>query len=323
MAVGESAVELETGVTPAAVRLRRNWAQRLLDELLALLASLFLLLAVGLVLLDTAPGHRFIVDRIGKLETASGLRIQIGRIDGSVFGQSRLRNVRVSDNRGVFLTSPEILLDWSPGAWLYNSLHIDRLEAQRVTLLRLPKLKPSAAKGPLLPGFDIHIGSLKIDRLELQKSVTGVPRVGRVQGSIEIRAGRAMVDLGAALEGNGDRIAIKLDAEPDRDRFDLDARVRAPANGLVPALLGTKQPVDLVIDGQGSWTRWRGSAALDMADRPTARLALAADKGRYRLAGTLAPAQFLKGKLMRLTSPQNRVNGAATPQDPPADGPIE
>ncbi|HMI41256.1 MAG TPA: translocation/assembly module TamB, partial [Sphingomicrobium sp.] len=320
MATEESIVELEAGVAPVPVRLRRNWARRLLDELVALIAALLLLGAVGLVLLDTAPGHRFIVDRIAQLETASGLRISIGRIDGSVFGVSRLKNVRVADSQGVFLTSPEILLDWSPGAWLYNALHIDRLEAHRVTLLRLPKLKPSAKKGPILPGFDIHIGSLRIDRLELQKGVTGVPRVGQVRGSAEIRAGRAMIDLGAALQGDGDRIALKLDAEPDRDRFDLDVRVRAPANGLVPAMFGSKRPLDLVIDGQGSWTRWRGSAALDMSGRPTARLALGVDKGRYRLAGTLAPGQFLKGKLMRLTTPQIRVEGAATLKDRQLDG---
>ena len=41
-----------------------------------------------------APGHRFIVDRIGRLETASGLRIRIGRIDGSIFGKSQLQERR-------------------------------------------------------------------------------------------------------------------------------------------------------------------------------------------------------------------------------------
>jgi len=320
--IDERAVEFESGAAPATVRLRRNWARRLLNELLALLVALLLVGAVGLILLDTAPGHRFIVDRIARLETASGLRISIGRIDGSVFGVSRLRNVRVADNQGVFLTSPEILLDWSPGAWLYNSLHIDRLEAHRVTLSRVPKLKPSATKRPLLPGFDIHIGSLRIDRLELQKSVAGVARVGQVQGSVEIRAGRAMVDLAAALQGGGDRIALKLDAEPGRDRFNLDARVRAPANGLVPALFGSRRPLDLVIDGQGSWTRWRGTAALDLSGRSAARLALGVDSGRYRLAGTLAPGQFLKGKLARLTSPQVRVSGAATLVDRQLDGAV-
>src|SRR5258706_9352505 len=105
--------------------LRADWPRRLLNELLALFIALLVLLAVGLVLLDTAPGHRFIIDRLGRFETASGLKIRIGRIDGSVFGKSQLRNVSIADGKGTFLTSPEIALDWSPGAWLYNSLHID------------------------------------------------------------------------------------------------------------------------------------------------------------------------------------------------------
>jgi translocation and assembly module TamB len=141
-----------TEATPARDRrLRRDWARRLIDELLALVIALLVLLAAGLVLLDTAPGHRFIVDRIGQIETASGLRFHIGRIDGSIFGKSQLRYVTVSDQRGVFLTSPEIELDWSPAAWLYNSLHIDSLTAERMTLVRLPKLKPSKKRGRSFP----------------------------------------------------------------------------------------------------------------------------------------------------------------------------
>src|SRR6478609_2386231 len=108
-------------------RLRPDWTRRLLNELFALFIALLFGLAGLIVLLDSAPGHRFIVDRIAGLETASGLRIRIGRIDGSVFGKSQLRNVRVSDTRGVFLTSPNIVLDWSPGAWLDNKLLIDSM----------------------------------------------------------------------------------------------------------------------------------------------------------------------------------------------------
>jgi hypothetical protein len=53
----------------------------------------------GLVLLDTAPGHRFIVDRIGRDRDRVRLKIRIGRIDGSIFGKSQLRNVAVADRR--------------------------------------------------------------------------------------------------------------------------------------------------------------------------------------------------------------------------------
>ena len=75
------------------VRQRRSWPRRLASELAALILALFLIAGVGVILLDSAPGHRFIVDRVGKIETATGLRIQIARIDGSIFGKTRLRGV--------------------------------------------------------------------------------------------------------------------------------------------------------------------------------------------------------------------------------------
>jgi translocation and assembly module TamB len=301
-------------------RLRPDWPRRLANELFALFVALLLLLAAGLVLLDTAPGHRFIVDRIGRLETASGLKIRIGRIDGSIFGKSQLRNVAVSDSRGVFLTSPNIKLDWAPGAWLYNALHIDSVTAERVTLIRAPKLKPTGKKGPILPGFDIHIGELRIDRLDIGPAVGGKPRSGRVWGKADVRSGRALVQLKAFINNGGDRIALHLDAEPDRDRFDIGARVISPANGLVPAIIGTKRAINLDLSGDGSWTRWRGRAALDLSGRPTARLALGVDKGRYRLQGQWAPAQFLTGKLQRLTAPAVNIRGDATLRNRILDG---
>ncbi|WP_310468127.1 translocation/assembly module TamB domain-containing protein [Sphingomonas sp.] len=299
----------------APIRLRRDWRRQLGIELATFFVGLLILLAGAIVFLDTAPGHRFIVDRLARLETASGLSIRIGRIEGSVFGESRLKNVTVADRQGVFLTSPELTLDWSPGAWLYNSLHIDKLTADRVTLTRLPKLRPIGRTGPILPGFDIHIGDLAIKRLELAPAVTGSARSGSVRGTADIRAGRAMVELKAAIDGGGDRLAIALDAEPDRDRFDLDARIVSPAGGLVPALFGSTRALDLAVAGDGSWTRWRGSAAMNLSGRPAARLALTADKGRYGLAGTLAPAPFLKGRLQRLTAPTVQVRGNATLAD--------
>jgi translocation and assembly module TamB len=311
---------VEAAPPPTRRRLRDDWARRLLNELFALFVALLFLLACLLVLLDSAPGHRFIVDQIAKIETVSGLRIRIGRIDGSIFGKSQLRNVSVADGNGVFLTSPDIKLDWTPGAWLENKLHIDSVTAQRVTLIRLPKLKPSTSKGPILPGFDIHIGELRIDRLDVGPQVGGQARSGRLWGKADVHSGRALVELKALMNNGGDRVTLHLDAEPDRNKFDIGARVIAPANGLVPALIGTHRAIDLTVGGKGSWTRWRGTAALNLSGRPTARLALGVDSGRYRLQGKWAPAQFLTGKLHRLTVPLVTIRGDATLKDRILDG---
>jgi translocation and assembly module TamB len=318
--MADVAVDAPTGEPLRPTRLRRDWGRRLLNELFALFVAFLFLLAGLVVLLDSAPGHRWIVDRVAGLETASGLRIRIGRIDGSIFGKSQLKNVRVADSRGVFLTSPNIKLDWSPGAWLDNKLHVDSLTAQRVTLMRVPSLKPSTRKGSILPGFDIHIGELRIDRLDIGPQVGGKARSGNVRGKADVRSGRALVELQALVNNGGDRIAFHLDAEPDRDTFDVGARVIAPADGLVPALVGTHRAINLALGGKGSWTRWRGTAALDLSNRPTARLALGVDQGRYRLQGKWAPAQFLTGKFHRLTVPLVTIRGEATLKDRQLDG---
>ena len=314
------AVVVTRGSEPPRRHLRQDWPRRLLNELLAAFIALLFLLAGALVLLDSAPGHRFIVDRIAKFETASGLKVHIGRIDGSIFGKSQLRNVAVSDGHGVFLTSPNIKLDWAPGAWLYNTLSIDSLTAERITLIRLPKLKPSTKKGPILPGFDIHIGDLRIDRLDIGPAVSGQPRSGSLHGKADVYSGRALVELQALINNGGDRIRFTLDAEPDRNKFDVDARVIAPANGLVPAMIGSRRSIDLSIAGNGSWAHWRGHAALDLSGRPTARLALGVDKGRYRLEGRWSPAQFLTGKFQRLTTGLVTVRGDATLKNRILDG---
>jgi translocation and assembly module TamB len=313
-------VTVHTPPAEQAPKPRRDWARRLLNELFALFIGLLIVFAALLVLLDSAPGHRFIIDQLSRFETASGLRIRIGRIDGSIFGKSQLRNVTVSDSRGVFLTSPNIMLDWTPATWLDNKLYLDSLTAQRVTLIRLPRLKPSAKKGAILPGFDIHVGELRIDRLDIGPEVSGRMRSGSVHGKADVRSGRALVELAAAVNNGGDRIAFHLDAEPDRNKFDVFTKVISPADGLVPALVGTRRAIDLTIGGKGSWTRWRGAAALDLSGKPTARLALGVDSGRYRLQGQWSPAQFLTGKLERLTERVVTIHGDATLKDRLLDG---
>lgn len=317
--MADAALAERPGSEPARVRLRRDWRWRLLNELFALFIALLFLLAVLLVLLDSAPGHRFIVDQIGKFETASGLRVRIGRIDGSIFGKSQLRNVTVADPHGIFLASPDIKLDWAPGAWLANKLDISSLTAERVTLVRLPKLKPSTKKGPILPGFDIHLGQLRIDKLEIGPAVSGKPRSGRLIGKGDVHSGRALVELQALIANGGDRIGFHLDAEPDRNKFDLRARVIAPADGLLPVLVGINHSINLAIAGKGNWTRWRGTAAIDLSGRPTARLALGVDDGVYRLDGRLAPS-FLTGKLLRLTAPSVSIKGEGTLKGRVLDG---
>ena len=160
--------------------------------------------------------------------------------------------------------------------------------------MRLPKLKPSGRKGPILPSFDIHIGELAIDRLEIGRAVAGTPRIGRLRASADIRSGRALVELNALVDG-ADRLALKLDAEPDGDRFDFEARASSPADGVLPAIVGI-EAIDRpsLSAARAAGPAGAAPAALDLSERAAGRLALTADNGRFGLSGALAPSQFLE-----------------------------
>ena len=274
------------------------------------LLSILLLLSAAVWMLDSGPGHRLIVDRISMLQPGSGLRIKIGRIDGSIWNRARIRDLRLYDSAGLFLEAPEIDLDWRPIAWTANKLWIKNFESDLLILHRLPRFKPSAKKGPLLPGFDIHLGHLDIKRLRLEPPVAGRVLTSRIVASADIHKGRVLLKLDAASNA-ADRLRLQLDSEPDRDRFDLDAKLVGPANGVIAGMTGWKRPVDGVIAGTGRWSAWKGRATLDVGDIRLVELGLGVDHGKCVLAGSLAPTSFLSGKLQRLTAPAIRVEGQA------------
>ena len=285
----------------------------------ALAALLVAIVAASLWIVDTDVGHRWVADRINAARPANGLRFTVGRIDGSIYSAAVLRDVRVSDPEGLVFVAPRADLDWRPFAWFANRLDIRSLHVPVGTLAKWPRTRPTGRAGPILPGFDIRIGRLAVDRLIVARQVTGVRREGRITGSADIRDGRALVRIDAAVAGS-DRLRLAIDALPDRNRFDIDVRARGTADGLLARLTGIRKPLSLEVGGDGRWAAWQGRAIGDAGGVRVIDLALGNRAGAYTLTGTLRPASLTRGKLQRLTSPGVLVNGAGTLADRRLDG---
>ncbi len=275
------------------------------------LAALLLLIAALVFIADTSVGHRYILDRIAALSLKNGLKIRIGRIEGSIYGEATLRDIRLYDPGGLFLSASEARLDWTPAAWLANRLDIDELIVPVATLHKLPKFNPSATRGPILPGFDIRIGRFQIDRLIIAEGLAGPRRVGRLSGSADIRNGQAMVklDVNAA---DGDRLVLDLDAEPDGNDFDISLALNAPAGGVFGQMIGTERPVVVRVEGDGDWNRWQGSLLGNVSGARVVQLGLTANKGVFALNGRLALQSITTGRVQRMTGPVLRVRGDAS-----------
>ena len=300
---------------PVVAKRRIGWGRRLAQLVLAIIV----LIAGLLVLIDTGPGHRLIANRIATMKPANGLRYRIGRIDGSIYTRARLIDVRIYDSKGLILRAPLAELDWRPWEFVSNRLSINSLTIPRAILAKLPQPTPTGRKTPILPSFDIRIGRLSVERLELAKAVTGTPRIGKLAGQADVRSGRALVDLALDIAAS-DRLRLRLDAEPDRDRFDVDVRARGAGNGLLATASGIRRPLSVEISGDGRWSAWDGRAVADAGRARIVDLTLGVRAGRYTLGGTLAPSPLLQGKLQRLTARQVRVTGSATFADRRIDG---
>ncbi|MEM8726461.1 MAG: DUF490 domain-containing protein, partial [Pseudomonadota bacterium] len=273
---------------------KRVWAKRFGWAI----AIVMLPILLGAAFLSSPIGKRFVADQIAQVAPASGLRFEVGRIEGDIYGQAVLRDVVVFDPQGAFLAVPEVELDWRPLAWLWSGIDIRELTARRGRLERLPELLPGDPDAPLLPDFDIRVDELAIEDLVLAPGLaTEDPQRVNFTARTDIRSGRVFVEANGTL-GAEDRIALLLDAEPDGDLFDLSLDYSAPAGGVIAGLSGLEAGYDARIVGEGTWERWLGSALVTRqppeAEPATAEqvaaFQLTNQAGTYGLLGQVTPA---------------------------------
>lgn len=280
---------------------KRIWAKRLGWALAIVLTPL----ALAALFLSTPIGKRFVADQIASAAPASGLRMEVGRIEGDIYAVAILHDVVLKDPKGEFLRIPEVELNWRPLAWLCSGIDIRRLTAKRGRLERLPELLPGDPDAPILPDFDIRIDKLEFEDFRLAEGLAGESEQ-RVDfaATVDIRKGRALIEADGTF-GTSDTLALLLDAEPDGDRFDLKLDYSAGADGPIARLAGLTAAYEARVLGEGSWTNWIGHGLLtrQKGDDPTARVAafkLTNASGRFGLLGTVTPS-LAEGSILART----------------------
>lgn len=284
------------------------------------IAALVGAVVLALVVLNSPIGQRWITDQIAKVAPASGLRIEVGRIEGNIYGRARLHDVVLSDPKGPFLTIPDAEIDWRPLSWLTSGLDVRQLTARRGTLLRMPELLPGDPDAPILPDFDIRIDEFVIDNLTVAPGVAG-ERAQRIDltAKADIRAGRVLLDAEGRL-GRRDRIDLLVDAEPDGNRFDLEFDYLAPQGGVLAEMIGADAGYAARIVGDGTWQAWRGALVVRRDGEVFSAFRLGNRAGQYRVVGQAYPTGAVDGLLARTLGPTVSLAATGTLQDSVLDG---
>ena len=271
-------------------------------------------------MLNTPLGERFLANQISSQTLPNGLNIRIGRIQGDIYGKAILDDVILSDTKGVFARIPRAEVDWKPTAWLHNQLKIHAFAAHRGVMLRVPQFKPSTSKKPLLPGFDISIDRLVIDNLTLEKGIAGkdAQRVD-LTAQVQVANRRLLLDTKGRF-GRNDRYALKLDAKPDANIFNLGLDYQAAADGPVAQMLGAKAGYRAIIGGKGDWQQWNGYLVVRRDADQFAAMRLTNRAGLFRLLGQLHPAKAIGGPIAALLGQTVSVDAAARIDNRKIDG---
>ena len=310
-----SAGDLDDGAPqPAAApppRRPRGQLGGLLRGLAIALGTILGVLAIGLIVLESPIGRRIVADQIARYAPASGLRVEVGRIEGSLMSAATLRDVRFSDPRGLFLRVPVVELDWRPLNWFRTGLDVRKLVLRRGRLYRAPRLNPGDPDAPILPDFDIRIDRFQLDRLTVDKALTGTERRIELVARTHIQHGRAFL-LATADLGGTDRLKAYLDSEPKADRFVARLDYNAPRGGLLAGLVGARDSLALQVNGAGRYSDWHGRARLAQASLTLADLALANRAGRYSFIGPVQPGPWSSGAMAQALGPRIELRGEGT-----------
>ena len=306
----------ETEPTAPERKKKRRWAKRIAIALGALL----LLLVAAVALVNSPIGKRYVADQIAKVAPASGLRFEVGRIDGDLFRSATLHDVVVYDTKGAFLRIPEAEIDWRPLSWFTSGIDIRTAIARRATLERLPELLPGDPDAPTLPNFDIRIDRLAIENLTLAPGIIDDQR-HRVDltASADIRQGLADVEARGRL-GREDRFAFDLEAEPDGDIFDLDLDYVAPRGGVIAGLIGAEAGYEARVRGGGSWSDWKGYLTVRRDAGLIGGFRLTNKAGLYGMVGQLDAAPLAEGLVETVAAPRISLALFTTLEESVLDG---
>ena len=291
------------------VREGRPLWQKIAIGAVGLVLALVLLVGALLLGLNTQPGKKFLIAQIAAFQMESGMKIEVGRIDGSIYSDMTIHDLVLRDPKGVFAVSPQVHVVWRPFRYINNHISVSLLETPLVVLARSPQFNqtPTDPNAPILPDLDIDVDRMKIGKFVLAKPVIGQKREIAIDGVTHIADGRAILSADAVVD-SGDRLQARLDAVPAQNRLSMSGTLTAPKGGVIAAMSGLTDGMTATLDGKGTWQAWDGKIVATTPKGELANIALAARDGNFTAKGPVRPGMVFEGPIDRLTAPQLDVD---------------
>lgn len=224
-----------------------------------------LLLAYGLA--QTQAGRDQVAEILAWYLSRRGEReVAITRLNGTLPQYIELSGVKVRDREGEWLSLDSVVIEWRPVELLRRRLHVTRIEASGIRLVRLGP-NGDQGTGPSGPGIPTIPVTIAVDRFTLEdvhlgESVAGVKASLRAVGESAVAAdGTARTSVGVErTDGTRGRAALGMVFLPRAERLRVQFEIDEAEGGLIARLLSLSgyPPVSVRFTGDGPLTSWHG-----------------------------------------------------------------
>jgi translocation and assembly module TamB len=200
---------------------------------------------VLLLLFANAPPGRAAIAWLTPRVTGDSVRLD--GLSGRFPDALRAARVELRDPKGDYATIDELVLDWSPLQLLHRRIVIDRLDAARIALLRMPV---ASSGGSSLPPVELH--EARFARVDIAPALAGTAAVVALEGSGELASpstfGGSLTIR--ALDGGG---VYSVAGKADAAQLHATMHANEPAQGLLASIAGVPglgaTTLDATLDG--------------------------------------------------------------------------
>ena len=242
---------------------------------LALAATLLALLGLGFFVAASFAADEekgVLADLLSRALSTPATEVSIGGIDGALSSDATVRDLKISDRDGVWLTVNRIRIVWRRLALLQRRLEIDKLDIDQMNVARKPipaEAPVSGEEQPLLPELPLRVDikQFSLARVDFGQPVLGVASsfstggnatLGPPAEGLQLFLDAQRLDRPAALN-------VRLNLVPDSQRLDLSVNLDEPAGGILSHLANIpgRPPVKLSIIGSGALDAFNAKLAFD------------------------------------------------------------
>ena len=235
------------------------------------LLALLLIASVGLIggryWIQTDSGLAMLA---GQAESAG---VRLDGVSGDPLGALTVDRIAVVDGQGEWLVIEQAKLDWRPWRLIRREIHVEGIEAKRITVQRAPASEPDAPEPPPSEPFSPPRVVLELKRLAVQEIVLD-PAVAGVAARFDLAA-----NLSYAKRAATANLAIQRLDQPGRltldagyrladNSFDIDLTLDEPPGGLATVVAGLQDGAAARLEGAGDLSGWQGTLSAVSGDAP-------------------------------------------------------